>query len=76
MQGFELTERDMISVHSAQFVTDILISCGLFGKKSQSKSQRDTISRMCSDCNDIANEQGPFKDRRLYDETKLLVYKF
>lgn len=76
MAGFELHEREMFSVHSAQLCTDILISAGVFGESNKSRARREKISRLVPDCCEIANENGPFKDRRFYQETKLLVYKF
>ena len=76
MQGFELTEKECQSVHCAQMLISILLAANVFGEKARSKAKREKFAHVVRDCNDIANEHGPFKDRRIYAETRLLVYKY
>ena len=74
LQGMELTEKEMVSTQGAQMIISILLAAGVFGEKA--KRKRDKFAMLVNDCNDIANSIGPFNDRRIYQPTQLLVYKF
>lgn len=75
-QGFELTEKESLSVHSAQIIIDIVLQAEIFGQAASKSKLRHKIGCKVNDCNDIANNKGPFKDPKFYENTKMVIYKF
>ena len=72
----ELTEKEPISVMCAQLIISIILSCQIFGRTASKRKMRNKIANLVGDCNDIANDKGPFKDKKFYGLTYLVNYKF
>ena len=74
--GMELTEKEAVSVMCAQTLLDIILQAEVFGQAASKKKMRPKIAKLVSDCNDIANDKGPFKDKKFYENTMMVIYKF
>ena len=75
-QGMELTDHEQVSVMSTQVLLDVLLASNIFGEAASKPKLRPKISRKVRDCNDIANDRGPFLDKRIYHNTRVVDYKF
>lgn len=75
-QGMEMTEKEPVSVITTQILIDILLQVKVFGAQTSKPRMRGKISKRVRDCNDVANDGGIFRDKRYYQNTKVLIYRF